>query len=148
MSYFFVAYSGKNIEKVSAIIYFLAEELGSNRFWFAPTQTFDIDSVNKTLRNAIASSDAVLSFESASSYRIIGSSKNSVRSLSRSEKFLLYEREEAERLNKRIINVAISKPTEVGLNIGDEGTFDLSMRLSSKTGRTNLAELTTYLQDI
>ena len=148
MSDFFIAYSGRNIEKVSAIMYFLSEDLGANNFWFAPSRSFDGQSVQEALQKAIQEAKAVVSFESGSTYRIMNTEQGKRDGLSRRALLLLYEREEAERLNKRIVNVAIKSPGAVGLNAQEQGTFNLSMSLQSKEGLTNMGKLISYLREI
>lgn len=148
LSTFFVAYSGRNIEKVSAIMYFLSHELGADRFWFAPTKNLRTGSLRQSLSGAIEGANAVLSFESASTHRIMNIRPESRNRLALSVQLLLYEREEALRLNKKVINIAIGSPDKLGLDADNINTFNLSMSLRSKAGRTNLKELSSYLENM
>ncbi|MBG6202697.1 hypothetical protein IWQ48_003844 [Labrenzia sp. EL_13] len=148
MPAFFVAYSGRNIEKVSAIMYFLTQELGAENFWFAPTKKLQSSTIRESLSEAIEKASAVLIFESASTYRTMSVRHQFSRRLGQSELMLLHEREEALRLNKRIVNIAIGSPDKIGLNADDFNTFDLSMALSSRASRAKIQDLSSYLENI
>ena len=145
---FFVAYSSRNFERVSAILFFLTQEIGPERFWFAPTRSFQTNSVRQTLLGAIEEANAVLSFESVSTYRAVSTRPQNRSRLGQGAQLLLYEREEALRLNKKIVNIAIGRPNKLGLSADDSNTFDLSMSLKSKVARSNLKMLSSYLEDL
>ena len=148
MAEVFIAYSGRNIKKVSQIVDHLSDALGRDRFWFAPDRLLIGDNIREQLSDALSEAKLFLNFESHSTAELSFSDIIDRSSLSIRDQLLLYEREEALRRRLKVINVALRGRDAISRDFIDYISVDMSPPLHSKRGKRSFKSLVHLVQGV
>jgi len=143
----FVAYSGRNIQKVADIVNALSEAIGSERVWFAPDRLLVGNDIREQLSEAISQADFFLNFETPTVQSLSRSTHGKRQYLQRRDQLLMFEREEARKKGLRIINVALRGANAISPSFAGYPTVNLAYRRGSPGWQSSIDKLVDAVRD-